>query len=314
MREKIIAGIVAVLIILCASPYILTIPQSEYRTAEQLADVNSSFKDINGVKIHYEVYGDPVNPPVILIHGFGGSTFSWRKTIPSLQENKYYIVALDLKGFGLSQKGLDLDYSHGSQTQTVNDLMEYLNIKDASIVGHSMGANISIMLAMDHPEKVNKLILVDAAINKPNSNFTSQLSPAISVFPFEQYARQIFTRYLTTDRLKDILKSAYNDPELVNDEDVKGYSQAFKMKNWQDSLIGITRDNAKNALSKGLDQIGKPVKIIWGLQDPWINIEDGKKINVDIKGSVMDVVEDAGHLPMEEKANEFNVILLKDLK
>ncbi|MFS8130374.1 MAG: alpha/beta fold hydrolase [Candidatus Dojkabacteria bacterium] len=314
MREKIIAAFAAVLIILCALPFIIILPQEEYRTAEQLASRNSSFQTIDGVKIHYEVYGDPVNPPVVLIHGFGGSTFTWRETIPFLQENKFYVIAIDLKGFGLSQKGLDLDYSHTSQAKMISELLKNLNVKDAVIVGHSMGANVAITLSIEHPDKVSKLILVDAVINKIDSNPLSQLSPLINVFPIEQYARQFLLRYVTNDKVKDILKSAYNDPELVTDDDVKGYSDALKMKDWHDSVIGIIRDSSKNNLSKSLDQIGKPVRIIWGLQDPWINIEDGKKINVDIKGSIMDVVEDAGHLPMEEKPSEFNAILLKDMK
>ncbi len=314
MREKILAVVVALLILLCAIPYILIVPQSDYRTAGQLADFNSSFATIDGALIHYKVYGDPINPAVILIHGFGGSTFTWRDTIPSLLENKFFVVALDLKGFGLSQKGLDLDYSHGSQAQMVNDLMDQLSIKEASIVGHSMGANVATYLTMEHPEKVTKLILVDAEIKRTNLNLLNQLSPVITAFPFIQYARQIFTRYLTTDRLKDILQSAYYNKDLVTDDEVKGYAQAMQMQDWQDSLIGIERDTNRDNLPKGLDKISKPVRIIWGLQDPWINIEDGKKINVDIKGSIMDVVEETGHLPMEEKPNEFNVILLKDLK
>lgn len=314
MREHIIAVIVGILIILSALPYILIVPSSEYRTAEQLADQNSSFKIIDGVQIHYKVYGDPVNPAVILIHGFGGSTFTWRKTLPFLQENNYYVVALDLKGFGLSQKGLDIDYTHSSQANMVNNLMRELSINEATIVGHSMGANVATFLAMNNPEKVTKLILVDAELKQANYNLAAQLSPLITAFPIVQYARQIFPRYLTEEKIKSTLQSSYYDEELVTDEDVEGYSAAMRMKDWQDSLIGITRDSNRNSLPKTLDQIGKPVRIIWGLQDPWVNIEDGKKINVDIKGSVMDVVEEAGHLPMEEKPTEFNTVLLKALK
>src|SRR6185369_17059641 len=135
MREHIVAGFIAVLIILCALPYILTVPSSEFKTSEQLADINSSFETINGAKIHYKVYGDPVNPAVVLIHGFGGSIFTWRYTIPALQENKYFVLAIDLKGFGLSQKGLEVDYSHSSEAQMVNDLMDKLAIHQATIVG-----------------------------------------------------------------------------------------------------------------------------------------------------------------------------------
>ena len=314
MREHIVAGFVAVLIILCALPYILSIPSSDNRTASQLADSNSLFATVNGSQIHYKIYGDPINPPVILIHGLGGSTFTWRYTIPTLQENKYFVIALDLKGFGLSQKGLDIDYSHSSQAQMISDFMERLAIPQAIIVGHSMGANIATYLAMDHPEKVSKLILVDAEIKRPGFNLATQLSPIITAFPFSQYAKQIFTRYLSFDKQKDILKSAYFNPDNVSEDDVKGYNKAFQMKDWEDSLIGVIRDSNRNNLPRNLDTLDKPVRIIWGLQDPWINIEDGKRINVDIKGSIMDVVEESGHLPMEEKPNEFNAILLKDLK
>ena len=245
MREHIVAGFVAVLIILCALPYILSIPSSDNRTASQLADSNSLFATVNGSQIHYKIYGDPINPPVILIHGLGGSTFTWRYTIPTLQENKYFVIALGLKGFGLSQKGLDIDYSHSSQAQMISDFMERLAIPQAIIVGHSMGANIATYLAMDHPEKVSKLILVDAEIKRPGFNLATQLSPIITAFPFSQYAKQIFTRYLSFDKQKDILKSAYFNPDNVSEDDVKGYNKAFQMKDQHPTsfvLLSIKRD------------------------------------------------------------------------
>ncbi|MEP7103239.1 MAG: alpha/beta hydrolase [Candidatus Dojkabacteria bacterium] len=316
MREKIAAAIVAVLILLTAAPYIFTLPSDDYRKPEQLAGFNSLFDTINGVKIHYEIYGDPVNPAVILIHGFGGSTFTWRDTIPALLENKFYVVALDLKGFGLSERGINLDYSHESQANLVNDLMDNLGIKEAFIVGHSMGGNVATFLTELHPEKVRKLILVDAQIFRPNYDIikVSQVSQLITVFPFDQYARQILLRYITPSTVRNILSSAYYDKDLVTDYTVDGYAQSLKIKDWQESLIGIIRDQYKNNLPNPLEKIEKPVRIIWGLQDTWINLEEGKKINIEIKGSVMDVIENAGHMPMEESPEDFNAILLKDLK
>lgn len=316
MREHILAGIAALVILLCAFPYIIAIPSQEYRTPEQLSNNNSLFETVDNIKIHYEMYGDPVNPTVVLIHGFGGSTYTWKQTAPFLQENKYHVIAVDLKGFGLSQKGLDIDYSHYSQAETIVKLMEKLQIKEATIVGHSMGANIAAIITMQHPELVTKLILVDAQLNKPNFNLanTLQLTNVVTIFPIIQYARQIIPRYINQDYFRINLKNAYYNPDLVTDQDIENYSLPIKTKDWVDSLIGIIRDSSKSSLPDSIDKIVKPVRIIWGLQDPWISIEDGKKINVDIKGSIMDVVEESGHLPMEEKPVEFNAILLKDLK
>jgi pimeloyl-ACP methyl ester carboxylesterase len=102
--------------------------------------------------------GPTDGPAVVLVHGFGGSTFNWRYTLPALAEAGYRAVALDLMGFGLSDKSFDQDDSHAAQADFVADVMTALDIQRATLVGHSMGGNVIAHFALKYPERVEGLV------------------------------------------------------------------------------------------------------------------------------------------------------------
>src|SRR3990172_12332306 len=117
------------------------------------------FVDIDGVRVHYVEAGR--GDPVVLIHGWNGSTFSYRHTIPELAQN-HRVVALDLLGFGYSGRPARADYSVTAQVRLVAGLMDRLDIPSAVVAGHSMGGGIAMRLALSHPERVERLVLVDS--------------------------------------------------------------------------------------------------------------------------------------------------------
>jgi pimeloyl-ACP methyl ester carboxylesterase len=99
---------------------------------------------------------------VILLHGFGGSTFSWRLTLPALADAGYSAVALDLRGFGLSDKDGGADHGHAAQARYVAALMDELAIQDAVVVGHSMGGNVAAHLAVHAPPDLRRRLHLSA--------------------------------------------------------------------------------------------------------------------------------------------------------
>lgn len=112
--------LLAVLLIMIVPVYA---QDDDFVSRQSLADENGTFVDVGSASIYYVTAGDPTKPPVILIHGFGGSTFTWRDTLPALADAGFYAIALDLPPFGLSDKNPELDYSRSSMAIWVAGLM-----------------------------------------------------------------------------------------------------------------------------------------------------------------------------------------------
>jgi len=119
----------------------------------------SHFADIDGVRIHYQEKG--TGTPLVLIHGYSSSTYSWKDVLEPLAKT-FHVIAVDLKGFGFSAKP-DGDYTRRAQAVLVTHLLEHLKIGKAWLCGNSMGGEVVLNVALANPERVAGLILVDSA-------------------------------------------------------------------------------------------------------------------------------------------------------
>ena len=126
---------------------------------------NSHFAEVDGVTIHFQEFGDAANPTLLLIHGYTASTYVWQTVAPILAEQGFHVVAPDLVGFGYSDKPAWFDYTIASQARVIVRLMNILGIGRATVVGSSYGGAVASTVALDYPERVEKLVLVDAVCN-----------------------------------------------------------------------------------------------------------------------------------------------------
>ncbi len=126
---------------------------------------HSHFITVEGARIHYQEFGEPNHPTLVLIHGFTASLFVWHKVAPLLADAGFHIVALDLVGFGYSEKPRWFDYSIQAQARMVSRFMNRLGIGRATLVGSSYGGAVAMTLCLDYPEFVEKLVLIDAVCN-----------------------------------------------------------------------------------------------------------------------------------------------------
>src|SRR5712691_13476263 len=126
---------------------------------------HSWFTSVNGARIHYQEAGDEKAPPILLIHGFISSTLIWNEVFLPLAHAGFRVIAPDLPGYGYSEKPRDGEYTIESQAQAVLGLMDQLGIEKATIVGASYGAAIAATIALDHPEHVERLVLIGAVSN-----------------------------------------------------------------------------------------------------------------------------------------------------
>lgn len=298
--------LLAVILVILVVPYLVPLGNpAPSIPPEGLAAENGSLMDIEGTSIYVEVYNPQSGAgTIVFIHGFGGSVFSWRENAPFFAARGYRVVALDLKGFGLSQKDFGSNYSHPAQAELVNGVLEGLGIEQAWFIGHSMGTSVMLHLAHLYPEKVSGLVSVDGAVVLEKS-FLS-LAPLIGFSPFARAGSVILTRYMNADRVRSILESACYRKETVTDEVFQGYYNRLLTGKWYQSLLGMTRDSNKNALTFPLEEMDLPVLIIWGEHDTWVTREDIDRWKGRLPEAEFYIMDDAGHLPMEEQPEIFN--------
>ena len=298
-------------------------PESNINPAK-LADDNGQFVDVNGAEIYLQTWGDPANPAIILVHGFGSSTISWRLNGDRLAEAGYYVVALDRPGFGLSDKSTSIDYTHAGQADLIADLMDILEIETAVVVGHSQGGNVVAHFALRHPERLTKLVIVAGAIvpsEESGADFGAIASLALEPSEFLQQVADnwllskivgfFIGSYFTEERVADLMISAYGDENMMTDDLLALYYRPFRTKGWEAGLIAMTLDSEGNILShEELTQIEAPTLILWGTADTWVPIEGGYILAETLPNSRMITYPDIGHSPMDTVPDAFNADLL----
>jgi pimeloyl-ACP methyl ester carboxylesterase len=303
-------SVVALLVIIIVVPYL--IPLSDNQEAvnpDTLITGNGKFLNIEGVRIYVEDQGTTTLPEaIVFLHGFGGSTFSWRYNIPFFVAQGYRVVAVDMKGFGLSDKDFSSDYSHLAQAEIVANILDKLGISRVYIVGHSMGTSVMLYFTHLYPQKVIGLVSVDGALNIDKiSPFPSAL---VSFGPVHRAIRVALSYYLTKDRIGAILESAYYNKEIVTTEVINNYYYRAVSHDWTQSLLAMTRDMPKNVIDFPLESILSPTLILWGENDTWVTWANIDKWRHKIPDSKFYTIPEVGHMLMEEKPDVFNEIVL----
>ena len=253
----------------------------------------SHFADIDGVRVHYQEKGTGM--PLVLLHGFSSSTYSWKDVFEPLAKS-YRVIAVDLKGFGFSGKP-DGDYSRRAQAILVAHLLDHLKIEKAWLAGNSMGGEVSLNFALQNPQRVAGLILIDSAgvrISGANS-----LAPVYARIPF--VGPVLIALALTSDKLvRQGLEKSFYDDAKITDERVAFYYRPLKTRGGQLAALRARTQAGEFPIEPDLNKISVPTLIIWGAEDALIPLEAGRKMNSLIKGSKLVIIERCGHVPQEE--------------
>lgn len=287
--------------------------QLSYKNIDDLKDSDSKFIKIDNFNLHYKEYGDSENV-ILLIHGFGASTYSFRDIFKPLS-NYYKVYAIDLPGFGLTErvpsKNLSFNpYSRSGQVEVIKKFLDSLGVKKVIILGHSMGGGVATYFTIKYPQYTEKLIIEDGAI------FESVMGEGLVKFLktfFGKFLWPPLVKILVNQiaRLKDI---AYYDKSLITEEVFNQYKKVLNAKNWDKGLYEIVISQEKLNLEESLDKIEIPTLIVWGEFDKVISVEMGYKLNKLIKNSELKIINNCGHVPHEEKPEEFLNILFEFIK
>jgi 2-hydroxy-6-oxonona-2,4-dienedioate hydrolase len=253
---------------------------------------------VYGAKIHYIEAGS--GPVVVLLHGLGGNTTNWAFNVAALAQ-KHRVVVLDQIGFGQSDKPL-INYRIATYVDFLDAFLQKLKIERASFVGNSMGGWVAAAFALAHPEKVERLVLVDAAGFSFAQGFdTTQL---IKLNPS------------TREGMKELVSRVFYNKQIFMSDAFIDASMAARITAGDGHTIrSITESiiRREDFLDNRLSVIKQPTLIIWGREDGLLPLADGQRFQKEIPGAQLLVFEQCGHVPQVEKAAEFNAAVLKFL-
>lgn len=255
---------------------------------------------VKGLQFHYTEYPGR-GKTVVLLHGFASSTYTWEEVAGILNKEGFHVYALDIKGFGWSDKPLHLRYDVSALMEDVDDWMDVMKIQKAVVVGNSMGGAITTLLSKMHPNRVERMVLIDAGGYPMKLPFVIRLArlPLAGFFSKLQ-----FGPWLVRTNLKQVMF----DNTKVTEERVQEYYSRMCSENALDTQILVAKsiDFSKHSLISDAAK-GNMTKtlIIWGKNDAWIPLDTvGMKFREDLMNSTISIIPDCGHIPQEERPVE----------
>lgn len=304
----------ALLSLFLAIPYLLPV-NSVTVDVNNLPFKNSRFDTINEVTLHYRLFTpkESVKGNVLMVHGFSASTFCWRKNYDSLLNNGFRIVAVDVPGFGYSDKDLHHNYSTSEKVKIFNSLINKIDsVNKWNLIGHSMGGGIVCSMAAMYPKKIQSLIMVDGV----GSSFKKEKRKWFpNIFYCNRYTYRwaevaLKNYFLSEKQFKKLLSSAYAQEADI--AAIKGYMEPFKIQNSAAAIFAMS-GNSYETEDAYIDKIFCPTAIIWGTKDTWLPIKLGENYLKKKPQSIFYKIEGAGHCGMETHPEVFNNYLISFL-
>lgn len=251
------------------------------------------------VSLYYEEHGS--GPPLLLLHGLGESVFTWHEILPALAA-RHRVIALDLKGFGKSDKPDDAAYSADDQAELVGRFIVKRGLEDLTVIGHSFGGTVALRAALADGIKgtthIRRLVVIGAPAlpHATSPGLDLVVTPLVpdavaAVFPPEEAARFLLKEAMggRTPRQKDIegYAAPYRDVEAT---------RAFLA-----TARSIVNEQDAEAVAKRYKSIDQPVLVVWCRNDPIVPLRSGRRLAAALPRARLAVLDGCHHLPQHER-------------
>lgn len=248
--------------------------------------------------LHAEVCGH--GPPIVLIHGFGASSFTWSKILRQLAVNQT-VIALDLKGFGLSRKPRDGRYALRDQAAAVLEVVARLGLKGITVIGHSMGGGVALLVALaleqEAPTRLRRLVLIDS-IASPQ-----RLPLFLAVLRIPILGPLLVRLVPAAWAVRRVLNIAYFDPAKIERAFVEAYAAPLRCRGGRTALIATARALVPPDIDRLIARyrtIRAPTLLLWGRQDRIVPVSLASRLEKAIPNARLRVLDQCGHVPQEE--------------
>jgi pimeloyl-ACP methyl ester carboxylesterase len=264
------------------------------------------FVEVDGRQVYVEQQG--AGQVVVLLHGFGESSYSWRQVMPELARS-FRVVAPDLNGFGWTERPRDpQSYTREGQERLVLGVLGALGVTRAQFVGHSYGGSLTLFLASRHPDLVRSMVLIDSAAPTYSDDRRSRVA---SLRPLDS----LFVRLALTPRhIRGSLLASVYDPALVTPGLVRAYLERLQVHGEDDAYYGLTARLRPAAGDLELERLALPALVVWGAEDRLIRVEAGRRAARRLPAGEFVTIPRCGHLPMEERPAELLGLMVPFLR
>ncbi|MEM6289770.1 MAG: alpha/beta hydrolase [Myxococcota bacterium] len=253
---------------------------------------DATFATVDDARVRFVDEGQ--GAPVVLVHGFASSLDTWTGVMEALQADGHRVVALDLKGFGWTDRP-EGDYSPAAQAELVFALMDQRGIDKAAIVGHSWGSSVVLAMALAHPERIERIALYDAWV------FEEQLPP-LFVWARAKGLGEMLFRLFYQERSDEKIDLAYYDTSLITQDYVERIEVAQHQPGTSAAALAAVRGQRYADVQTRYGQIEQPVLLLWGREDGITLLEDGERLVSTLPNAELKVYPRCGHFPMREAA------------
>jgi pimeloyl-ACP methyl ester carboxylesterase len=260
----------------------------------------------SGLRVRVVERGDPSAPPILLIHGWGCTVYIFRRNMPALADAGYRVLAVDLKGHGLSDKPLGADeYTIDALVEHVREIMDALRLERPALAGHSLGGSLAYHFASRYPERVRCLGLLSPVGLKgvPLMWLYRAMTPR-ALAPLMRRLRPRFA-------VKVALRRVYGRRGHFTERDVEEFLAPSQFAGYSDTMRQLLHSYDWNAADhRRLVRVDVPATGVWGSLDHMMPA-DGMAVYVPLLPQlVLRVIPDAGHIIAEETPDEVNAALI----
>ena len=254
---------------------------------------SSSFKNIDGVNIHYTDEGS--GPAVLLLHANYANLIDWGPWVQKLMPD-YRVIRLDIPGHGLTEADPSNDYSMPRTLALIEKLLLHLEINNLSIAGASLGGTIGIHFANQNPEKVDNLILVSPGALNPRIRGSNQPAHLPKVF-------NLITQITQRTLVKGLLSGGFGDPENIDEELVTRWHELLLREGQRDAQMARMRQYVSGNIDQVINQVKSPVLIMWGKENRVVPVElayEMENLLINSPAVEMIIYESGGHQLVQE--------------
>jgi pimeloyl-ACP methyl ester carboxylesterase len=263
----------------------------------RIAGVESRKVVIDGHKIHYYVRGPASGAPIVLVHGLGGRAEDWVNLAPFLEKAGYRVYTPDLLGFGQSEEPSDASYSISDQAKVVVEFFDAMGLKQTDLAGWSMGGWIAQKVAVDHPERIRRLVLLDSA--------GLRLPP--------DWDTRLFTP-VTPDELNQLDALLMPHPPTLPGFLTMDILRTSAHSSWVVKRALASMLTATDVTDSQLPSLKMPVLILWGNLDRITPLSEGRAIHALIPQSRLGIAPGCGHLAPEQCTSLYGPELVRFLE
>jgi len=299
---KLITGLIAVVLLLSAGMVAATWEpdRSVEELRERWAPPPSQFIEVGGQFVHLRDEGPRQDPtPIVLLHGTSASLHTWDGWVAELSQTRR-VIRFDLPGFGLTGPAADGNYSLAAYVDFVIDVMDTLGIERFVLAGNSLGGSIAWRTTAAHPQRIEKLILVDSG----GYPFEAESMPLAFVISQTPLLNRIMEFTLPRSAVESSVRDVYGDPSRVTPELVDRYFDLSLREGNRGALRERFAQLEYQDQSALVQTIQQPTLVIWGAQDRLIPPSIARRFEQDLPNGQLVMFAELGHVPHEEAPTE----------